>query len=298
MKKTLIIIGGPTAIGKTNLAIKLAKQFKSEIISADARQFYKELNIGVAKPSKYQLKSIKHHFINNISIEDHYSVGKYEQEGLQLIDRLFQKYDVLFLCGGSGLYIDALCEGLNKFPTIKPNIKEQIDKDLNEKGLDFLNAELKMVDIATYEKIDNKNPRRVTRALEVFRSSKKPYSFYLKKEKEKRNFHKLFIGLSDDRETIYNNINQRVNQMIEDGLIDEVKKLYNYRHYKSLQTIGYQEVFDYLQNLMSHSELISKIQQNTRRYAKKQMNWFNKEKYIQIKPKDEKEILKLIESQL
>ena len=298
MKKTLIIIGGPTAIGKTNLAIKLAKQFKSEIISADARQFYKELNIGVAKPSKYQLKSIKHHFINNISIEDHYSVGKYEQEGLQLIDRLFQKYDVLFLCGGSGLYIDALCEGLNKFPTIKPNIKEQIDKDLNEKGLDFLNAELKMVDIATYEKIDNKNPRRVTRALEVFRSSKKPYSFYLKKEKEKRNFHKLFIGLSDDRETIYNNINQRVNQMIEDGLIDEVKKLYNYRHYKSLQTIGYQEVFDYLQNLMSHSELISKIQQNTRRYAKKQMNWFNKEKYIQIKPKDEKEMLKLIESQL
>ena len=298
MKKTLIIIGGPTAIGKTNLAIKLAKQFKSEIISADARQFYKELNIGVAKPSKYQLKSIKHHFINNISIEDSYSVGKYEQEGLQLIDKLFRKYDVLFLCGGSGLYIDALCEGLNKFPTINPNIKEQIDKDLNEKGLDFLNAELKMVDIETYEKIDNKNPRRVIRALEVFRSSKKPYSFYLTKEKEKRNFHKLFIGLTDDRETIYNNINQRVNQMIEDGLIDEVKKLYNYRHYKSLQTIGYQEVFDYLQNLMSHSELISKIQQNTRRYAKKQMNWFNKEKYIQIKPKDEKGILKLIKSQL
>lgn len=298
MKKTLIIIGGPTAIGKTNLAIKLAKQFKSEIISADARQFYKELNIGVAKPSKYQLKSIKHHFINNISIEDSYSVGKYEQEGLQLIDRLFRKYDVLFLCGGSGLYIDALCEGLNKFPTIKPNIKEQIDKDLNEKGLDFLNAELKMVDIETYEKIDNKNPRRVIRALEVFRSSKKPYSFYLTKEKEKRNFHKLFIGLTDDRETIYNNINQRVNQMIEDGLIDEVKKLYDYRQYTSLQTIGYQEVFDYLQNLMSHSELISKIQQNTRRYAKKQMNWFNKEKYIQIKPKDEKGILKLIKSQL
>jgi len=298
MKKTLIIIGGPTAIGKTNLAIKLAKQFKSEIISADARQFYKELNIGVAKPSKYQLKSIKHHFINNISIEDSYSVGKYEQEGLQLIDKLFRKYDVLFLCGGSGLYIDALCEGLNKFPTINPNIKEQIDKDLNEKGLDFLNAELKMVDIETYEKIDNKNPRRVIRALEVFRSSKKPYSFYLTKEKEKRNFHKLFIGLTDDRETIYNNINQRVNQMIEDGLIDEVKKLYDYRQYTSLQTIGYQEVFDYLQNLMSHSELISKIQQNTRRYAKKQMNWFNKEKYIQIKPKDEKGILKLIKSQL
>ena len=294
MKQTLIVIGGPTAIGKTKISIKLAKQFNSEIISADARQFYKELNVGVAKPSKYELQEVKHHFINHISIKNLYSIGEYEKEALQLIEKLFQKHEILFLCGGSGLYIDALCEGLNKFPEIPQEIREKTRKDLIDKGLNFLNNELKNSDIETYTKIDQHNPRRVIRAIEVCRSSQRPYSFYLKKKKEKRNFNTLFISIKDTREMIYNNINKRVVQMISDGLIEEAKTLYAYKDYPSLQTIGYQEVFEYLDKKTSDLELINRIQQNTRRYAKRQINWFNNPKYIQVKEEYEESISELI----
>tara|TARA_B100001250_G_C19790014_1_gene786036 strand:- start:789 stop:1685 length:897 start_codon:yes stop_codon:yes gene_type:complete len=298
MKNTLIVIGGPTAIGKTKIAVRLAKQFKAEIISADARQFYKELNLGVAKPSKYELKSIKHHFISHISIKDNYSVGMYEKEGLEVVNKLFKKHEIVFLCGGSGLYIDALCEGLNKFPKIKQEIQEQTRKDLVTKGLDFLNRELKDFDLETYKKIDKNNPRRVTRAIEVCRSTKKPYSFYLKKKKDKRDFNILFLGITDNREKIYDRINARSLKMISNGLIEEAQQLYDYRDYQSLQTIGYQEVFQYLDKKISNLELINAIQQNTRRYAKKQINWFKNPKYIQVNLENEEVIEQLIMNQL
>ena len=298
MKNTLIVIGGPTAIGKTKIAVRLAKKFKSEIISADARQFYKELNVGVAKPSEDELKSVKHHFISHISIKDRYSVGTYEKEGLKVLNKLFKKHEIVFLCGGSGLYIDALCEGLNKFPKIKKEIQEQTKKDLVTKGLDFLNQELKDFDLETYKKIDKNNPRRVTRAIEVCRSTKKPFSFYLKKTKDKRDFNILFLAITDNRDKIYDRINSRSLKMISNGLIEEAKQLYDYRDYQSLQTIGYQEVFQYLDKKISHLELISAIQQNTRRYAKKQINWFNNPKYIQVNIENKEVIEQLIMNQL
>ena len=298
MKNTLIVIGGPTAIGKTKIAVRLAKKFKSEIISADARQFYKELNVGVAKPSEDELKSVKHHFISHISIKDNYSVGTYEKEGLKVLNKLFKKHEIVFLCGGSGLYIDALCEGLNKFPKIKKETQEQTRKDLVTKGLDFLNQELKDFDLETYKKIDKNNPRRVTRAIEVCRSTKKPYSFYLKKRKEKRDFNILFLAITDNRDKIYDRINSRSLKMISNGLIEEAKQLYDYRDYQSLQTIGYQEVFQYLDKKISHLELINAIQQNTRRYAKKQINWFNNPKYIQVNLENKEVIEQVIMNQL
>ena len=296
MSKILVILGGPTAVGKTDLSIELAKEFKSEIISADARQFYKELNIGVAKPSHIQLKKIKHHFISHISIKTNYSVGQYEQDGLELLKKLFKKNDILFLCGGSGLYIDAICEGLNSFPKIDIATKEKINSELNEEGLDFLIKELKKNDLETYKKIDKKNPRRVMRAIEVYRSSGKPYSSYLKKEKAQRNFKTLFIGLKKNRKDLYIRINLRVEEMIKNGLIEEAKKLYKYKNYQALQTIGYQEVFKYLEDVISKKELVEEIQKNTRRYAKRQINWFSKEKYIPFEINKKNEIISLIQS--
>ena len=292
--RKIVIIGGPTAIGKTNFAIELAKKFNSEIISADSRQFYQELNIGVAKPSKIQLKEVKHHFINNISIKNKYSIGEYEKHALQLTDKLFKKHNTLFVCGGSGLYIDALCEGLHEFPLIDKQVKKKTREDLMQMGIEFLNQELKKNDIETYTKIDKNNPRRITRAIEVYRSSGKPYSYYINKKKKKRSFSTIFINLIDSRENIYNNINKRVDNMIQNGLIDEAKKLYDYKDLQALQTIGYQEVFQYLEKNLTLEKMIAEIKQNTRRYAKKQINWFKHEKYLKFKITEEEKIIDLI----
>ena len=297
MKKKLIILGGATAVGKTKLSVKLAKKFKSQIISADSRQFYKELNIGVAKPSKLEIKKVIHHFIGHISIEQSYSVGEYEEDGLKLINRLFKKHNILFLCGGSGLYIDAICEGLNTFPKINKKIKEKINSDLKQKGLDFLNEELKSIDLKTYKKIDKQNSRRVIRALEVYRSSGVPYSFYIKKEKKVRDFKTLFITLTKSRKNLYENINDRVDQMITAGLINEAKKLYRHKHTQGLNTIGYQEIFKYLDKKISLERAINEIKKNTRRYAKRQINWFNKKKYHQFDVDGEEDIIEFIKNQ-
>ena len=287
MKKTLIIIGGPTAVGKTKLAIKLAHQLQSYIISADSRQFYKELNIGVAKPSKLDICKTPHHFIGHKSIHNDYSVGEYEQDALLIINKLFKQKDILLVCGGSGLYIDALCEGLHQFPEINKTVKKKLEEDLQKKGLITLTKELKKNDPKTYKKIDTKNPRRVIRALEVYRSSGKPYSFYLQKKKKKRNFNTLFIALQKKRETLYRLINARVDKMIDDGLLAEVKSLYPYKDKKALQTIGYQEIFKYLDQKTTINEAVEEIKKNTRRYAKRQINWFKQKKYYQIQEEQE-----------
>ena len=292
--KKLIIVAGATGIGKTNLVIRLAQKFKSEILSADSRQFYKELNIGVAKPTKKQLNDIKHHFIGHISIQENYSVGQYEKDGLKLLNQLFKKNDILFLCGGSGLYIDALCEGLNIFPDIKNNIKIRTTKDLKEKGINHLIKELKIVDKNTYDIIDKKNPRRIIRALEVYRSTGIPFSNYKLTKKKKRDFQTLFISLNYNRDLLYQKINKRTEKMINDGLIDEVKSLYKFKDLKALQTIGYKEVFKYLDGEYDLKKTVEEIKKNTRRYAKRQITWFKKIKYQQYKPTDEEKIIELI----
>ena len=298
MKKKLIIIGGPTAIGKTELAIKLAKKWKSEIISSDARQFYKELNIGVSKPSNKELNAVPHHFIGHISINKAYSVGQYEKDVLKKLAELFKKHNVIFVCGGSGLYIQAICDGLNDFPKINNDIKIKLDDDLINKGLEHLTEELKKNDIETYNKVDKKNPRRVLRALGVHRSSGKPYSFYTQQKKNTRDFETIHIALTTKREVLYTRINNRVDEMIKDGLIKEAKKLYLHKDKQALNTIGYQELFQYFNKKISLDKAIDQIKQNTRRYAKRQITWFNKESYSHFISNEEKLIIDFIEKSI
>ena len=274
MNRHLITIIGPTAIGKTNLAIKLADYFKTEIVSADSRQFYKEMNIGTAKPSNSELNSIKHHLINNKSINDNYNISDYEKDALKSIKSIFNKNDAAILVGGSGLYINTVLYGLDEIPGISDEIRNSLYLDLELKGIKKLQKELKLLDPASYSDIDINNPRRLIRALEVSISTGKSYSSFLKKKKKKRNFNIIVLGINQERSELYNKINTRVDNMIESGLINEVKELYNLKGLNALNTIGYREVFNYIEDKYSLDECISEIKKNTRRYAKRQLTWF------------------------
>ena len=274
MNRHLITIIGPTAIGKTNLAIKIADYFKTEIVSADSRQFYKEMNIGTAKPSNSELNSIKHHLINNKSINDNYNISDYEKDALKAIKSIFNKNDAAILVGGSGLYINTVLYGLDEIPGISDEIRNSLYLDLELKGIKKLQEELKLLDPASYSDIDINNPRRLIRALEVSISTGKSYSSFLKKKKKKRNFNIIVLGINQERSELYNKINTRVDNMIESGLINEVKELYNLKGLNALNTIGYREVFNYIEDKYSLDECISEIKKNTRRYAKRQLTWF------------------------
>ena len=274
MNRHLITIIGPTAIGKTNLAIKLADYFKTEIVSADSRQFYKEMNIGTAKPSNSELNSIKHHLINNKSINDNYNISDYEKDALKSIKSIFNKNDAAILVGGSGLYINTVLYGLDEIPGISDEIRNSLYLDLELKGIKKLQEELKLLDPASYSDIDINNPRRLIRALEVSISTGKSYSSFLKKKKKKRDFNIIVLGINQDRSELYNKINTRVDNMIESGLINEVKELYNLKGLNALNTIGYREVFNYIEDKYSLDECINEIKKNTRRYAKRQLTWF------------------------
>ena len=274
MNRHLITIIGPTAIGKTNLAIKLADYFKTEIVSADSRQFYKEMNIGTAKPSNSELNSIKHHLINNKSINDNYNISDYEKDALKAIKSIFNKNDAAILVGGSGLYINTVLYGLNEIPEISDEIRNSLYLDLELKGIKKLQEELKLLDPASYSDIDINNPRRLIRALEVSISTGKSYSSFLKKKKKKRDFNIIVLGINQERSELYNKINTRVDNMIESGLINEVKELYNLKGLNALNTIGYREVFNYIEDKYSLDECINEIKKNTRRYAKRQLTWF------------------------
>jgi len=274
MGKHLITIIGPTAIGKTNLAIKLADYFKTEIVSADSRQFYKEMNIGTAKPSNSELNSIKHHLINNKSINDNYNISDYEKDALKSIKSIFNKNDAAILVGGSGLYINTVLYGLDEIPGISDEIRNSLYLDLELKGIKKLQEELKLLDPASYSDIDINNPRRLIRALEVSISTGKSYSSFLKKKKKKRDFNIIVLGINQERSELYNKINTRVDNMIESGLINEVKELYNLKGLNALNTIGYREVFNYIEDKYSLDECINEIKKNTRRYAKRQLTWF------------------------
>ena len=274
MGKHLITIIGPTAIGKTTLAIKIANYFKTEIVSADSRQFYKEMNIGTAKPSTSELNSIKHHLINNKSVNDDYNIYDYEKDALKSIESIFNKNDIAILVGGSGLYINTVLYGLDEIPGISEEVRNSLYLDLELKGIKKLQEKLKLLDPSSYRSIDINNPRRLIRALEVSISTGKSYSSFLKKKKKKRDFNIIVLGMNQERLDLYKKINTRVDNMVEIGLINEVKELYTLKGLNTLNTIGYSEVFNYIEDKYSLDECINEIKKNTRRYAKRQLTWF------------------------
>ena len=274
---TLITVVGPTAIGKTALSIKLANAFNADIISCDSRQFFKEMEIGTAVPDKEELAAAQHHFIQHISIFDEYNVGKFEKDALRKLDELFSKNNVQIMVGGSGLYVDAVLKGLDYFPKVNEKIRYQLAEELKTKGLSHLQNQLKKLDVETYNTIALDNPQRVQRALEVCISSGKPYSSFKNKTKEERNFNSIKIGLTADREIIYDRINQRVDIMIANGLLEEAKDLYEHKDLNALQTVGYKELFSYFDGNFTKEFAISEIKKNTRRFAKRQSTWFRKD---------------------
>lgn len=280
MTKYLISIVGPTAIGKTALSIKLAQYFNTEIISADSRQFFKEMLIGTATPNKEELAAASHHFIHHKSITDYYNVGAFEKDALQCLETLFKTKDVVIMVGGSGLYIDAVTKGLDDFPEVDGNIRETLNSDLESKGLAYLQEQLKTLDSVSYNTIAIDNPHRVIRALEICIGTGKPYSSFLNKDKPKRDFKTITIGLTADRAIIYNRINQRVDMMMEEGLLKEVENLLPYQHLNALNTVGYKELFNYLNGEWTLDFAVSEIKKNSRRYAKRQLTWFKKDDSI------------------
>ena len=274
--KQLIVIGGPTASGKTSTAIQLAQHFKTEILSCDSRQFFREMNIGTAKPNTEELAAVKHHFINSRSIQEDYSVGDYERDAIELLEKLFQQHDRLILVGGSGLYIQAVCEGLDQFPDVPNEIRDAVEQDFLENGLSYLQNELQEIDPTYYAQVDHQNPHRLMRAISVYRASGQAFSSFRKQAKTQRNFTPIYILLEWEREQLYERINQRVDLMLEEGLEEEVRSLVPYQHLTSLQTVGYQEFFNYFNGEIDRSEAIRLIKRNTRRYAKRQMTWFRR----------------------
>lgn len=280
MNKLLIAIVGPTAIGKTALAIKIAQYYGTEIISADSRQFFKEMQIGTAVPSASELGQAKHHFIQHISITKKYSVGHFESDALNRLEKMFDTNQIAIMVGGSGLYVDAVLKGLDNLPKIEPEIRQGLKVKLAENGLQELQKILKTHDPNHYNSVDLNNPQRVLRALEVCISTGKPYSSFLSKNRVKRPFNSLKIGISADREIIYDRINRRVDLMMEQGLEEEARSLYDQKELNALNTVGYKELFTYFDGKTTKTEAILEIKKNTRRFAKRQLTWYRKDPYI------------------
>ena len=280
-KKKLIVIVGPTASGKTELSIKIAKIYNSEIISADSKQFYKELNIGTAKPTEDELKKVKHHFINIISIKDQFNAGKYAFQVNELFKYYYKSRDTAVLVGGSGLFIDSILYGIDEIPSVPNRIREKLNNLYKKRGVKFLCKELKKIDPKYYESVDKNNHRRLIRALEVYYYKNRPYSSYLRNNKKlRKDLDITIIGISLDRNILNKRIDDRVDNMIKNGLLIEAKSLYKYRSLNSLNTIGYKEFFKYYDNKLSLDESISLLKSNTRKYSKRQLTWFKKYKNI------------------
>jgi len=280
MPNYLITIIGATAIGKTALSIKLAQHFNTEIISSDSRQFYKEMTIGTAVPTSKELTDAPHHFIQNRSIFDAYSVGQFEKDALKKLNNLFLKNNSVIMVGGSGLYTNAVINGLDYFPEVKPEIRENLNSQLKNKGIESLQNKLKELDIESYNSVEIENPHRLIRALEICIGTGKTYSAYKNKPKAIRNFTPIKIGLTADRELMYNRINKRVDIMLEEGLLEEAKKLHEHKNLNALQTVGYRELFEYLEGNCTLEFAIEEIKKNTRRFAKRQVTWNKKDTAI------------------
>lgn len=298
-QKQLIVITGPTAVGKTALAIDLALYFNTEIISADSRQVFKEMNIGTAKPTLDELHAVKHHMIGSLSITEDYDAGKFSVEAEELLKELFLKFDRVVLVGGSGMYVKALCDGLDSMPEVDDNIREELNKSWLDGNKEILLKELQENDPEYYEAVDHSNRQRVTRGIEVFRATGLPYSSFRKGDKKNTNkgYSVIKIGLELDREELYKLINKRMDQMISDGLFEEAEKLYKHRKLNALQTVGYREIFNFLDGEYDKEEAIRLLKRNSRRYAKRQMTWFKRDQeFTWFNPIEKRKVIEFIET--
>lgn len=294
-KQNLTVLIGPTGVGKTELSLSIAEHFNTEIISADSRQLYRQLKIGTAAPTSQQLKRVKHHLVGTLELTDYYSAAKYESEVISLLSKLFLKKDVYLLTGGSMMYVDAVCKGIDDIPTVDKITRDLMLDRYKEMGLEQMCSELKLLDPIYYNQVDLKNPKRVIHALEICYMTGKPYSSFLTRETKERPFNIIKVGLYREREELYNRINERVIEMINAGLIDEVKSVYPYKALNSLNTVGYKEIINYLDGVWSKDFAIQKIQQNSRNYAKKQMTWFKRDQDISwFKPDNKDKIIDYI----
>ena len=295
MEKTLIVITGPTAVGKTALCLDIAKHFDIPIINADSRQIFRELKIGTARPTEEQMQEVKHYFVGILGLEDYYSASLFEQQVLELLDQQFQTHDYALMAGGSMMYIDAVCDGIDDIPTIDDATRDLMKKRLAEEGLEKLCEELKILDPDYYDIVDRQNPRRVVHALEICTMTGKPYTSFRKREKRERPFRIIKIGLNRPREELYERINRRVDQMMAEGLLDEVQSLYPRRSLNALNTVGYKELFDYIDGRWPLEEAVERIKGNTRRYARKQLTWYKKDEQIRwFHPNDKETIINYI----
>ncbi len=295
----LVIICGPTASGKTSLAIELAQYFGSEIISADSRQIYREMSIGTAVPFPEERKGVRHHFIQNKSVFDYYNAFMYETEVIHLLEDLFRRMNPVIMAGGSGLYIDAVCRGIDDIPTVEPAVRQEMKELYVREGLEGLRSLLKKMDPDYYKKADLRNPKRLLKALEISVQTGRPYSSFLTQPHKQRSFRILKAGLDLPREDLYDRINRRVDRMIEAGLTEEARRLYPHRDTNALNTVGYKELFDYFDKKISLDEAITRIKANTRKYARKQLTWFRKDPEIRwFRPEETEEILRWIESKI
>lgn len=295
MGKTLIVIAGPTAVGKSDLCLDIAKHFDIPIINADSRQIFRELRIGTARPTEEQMQEVRHFFVGTLGLEDYYSASLFEQQVLELLERLFQDSDYALMAGGSMMYIDAVCDGIDDIPTIDDETRATMKRRLAEEGLERLCEELRRLDPEYYEIVDRQNPRRVVHALEICTMTGTTYTSFRKREKRERPFDIIKIGLNRPREELYERINQRVDRMMADGLLDEVKSLLPQRHLNALNTVGYKELFDYLDGRWPLEEAVERIKGNTRRYARKQLTWYKKDERIRwFHPDNKEEIIDYI----
>jgi tRNA dimethylallyltransferase len=295
--KKLIVIVGPTAVGKTEIALRLAEYFRTEIISADSRQIYRELKIGTAKPSTEELARVHHHFINTHSITQDYDAGEYGREALSRIHQLFEIHDTLIMCGGSGLYIKAVLEGFDEMPEIPADIREKIVDEFKSKGLPWLQKEVETADPDYFADLDSKNPQRLMRALELYRVANIPVKQLRKKTKLEHSFEVIKIGLEVSRDELYKRIDARMDQMVEMGLFEEAEMFYPHRALNALQTVGYREIFGCLDGEYDKEEAIRLLKRNSRRYAKRQLTWFKRDTEIQwFRPGQIQEVVKLIDS--
>ena len=292
-KKTLFVIVGPTAIGKTATAIRVAQELGTEILSCDSRQFYKELNIGVARPSDEELAAVQHHFIANLSIHDSYNVSMYEHDALALLDDLFATHDTAVAVGGSGLYVDALCQGITEMPDPDPEIRAELKKRLQDEGIESLRSQLRLLDPEYYEQTDIANPLRIVRGLEMYLTTGRPFSQIRKSEIKKRPFDIVKIGLTCPRDELYSRINLRVDEMVRNGLEEEARNLLPFRQLNALNTVGYKELFDYFDDKITLEQAIADIKTHTRRYAKRQITWL--QRYSDIQWFDRKNLLNILQ---
>lgn len=299
LNKSLIVLVGPTAIGKTAASIHIAEAFNCPIVSADSRQFFKEMSIGTAKPSAEEMQGVPHYFIDSHSITDEFNVGKYETEAIALLDTLFKTNNTVLLVGGSGLYIDAICKGFDELPEADAEVRNKINTLLEEKGIKALQELLKELDPEYYSKVDLQNPQRMSRALEVCLTTGEPYSALRKGKIKKRDFNIIKIGLNTEREVLYERINKRVDTMMQQGLLEEVKNLLPQKNLNALQTVGYNELFDFLENKTDLKTAIESIKQNTRKFAKRQLTWFRRDEEIKwFEPNQITEIITFLKMSL